>query len=601
MSGSNGFDALARRLATSAHTRRGTLGAAGAGLLAAAMAGRAPRAAAQATPVATPTADPAATLDLDPLTLRQIAQALWLPAATFDELPAEVRAAISAPRNSNAAGGERIRYYLRNLLDYPDSFTPDYSQRYRTLLDYADSLSPHQAYVYTGFLGADKTRGFDELTAPADLQFPAAHAMHLGTQVEWYFAVGSAWDTAGQEYGIELMFFRYALLPPAIAGQLGLTDTENQVVELQLAISVAGDRHYQATPLVVAGTTGLLRFAEGEIGAALGRNVFAQASSDATFPLRITGRGWDESEASPLMLGLDLTFATGRDELLQGVDGCAPCCGGIGTQYYSIPNLELDPTASTIWLGDKEITLARGAFWFDHQWGNGLGGGNPRSDVLRAATLLSPSALSGWDWFMAQFTDNQQVTLAALHTEANEAFYFQTGPTAPGVMVAPAVGKLMDAAGTVTDVSGTLTVDQWIRADDTPNPALFWPTYTWYPNHWRFDLADAPAAVASFSMTPIVTTGQSAFFANGAQYSEGAVVLHDASGAEVGRGFAESVNYADTTLNKLALAGMPVTVELATVMGPVAPGLGLEAEAAIYAATHETELKAALGMCIGLG
>ena len=300
-------------------------------------------------------------------------------------------------------------------------------------------------------------------------------------------------------------------------------------------------------------------------------------------------------------IGVDITFATGRDYLLQGVDGCAPCCSGIGTLYYSIPNLELDAAASRISIDGQEIDLTSGAFWFDHQWGNGLGGGNPRSEALRAASILSPSALSGWDWFMAQFDDNRQITLAALHSDANAAFYFQTGPTAPGTMVAPAIGKLMDETGTVHQLTGTLTVDEWVKAESTPNPALYWPTYTWYPNHWRFDLAaGAPDDLTTFSMTPIVEGGQAAFFAGGAQYSEGAVVLHDSTGAAVGRGFAESVNYADTFLNRLALGGLPVTLEMANALAPVKPGLALEAEAAIYAATHKDAIEKELGMCVGL-
>jgi predicted secreted hydrolase len=597
---SNTFDRFAKRLARSSHSRRATLGALGGGALATLGALRSAPGVATAAQ-ATPTADAAAGLDLDQETLSNIAQALWMPTATFEQLPEATRELITAPTNSNAAFGERMRYYLQNLIDYPDSFTPSYADRYQALIQHADTLSPHQSYVYTGLLGADKTRDFDPIPEKANLQFPQANGMNLGTQVEWYFAVGSAWDGAGAEYGIELMFFRYAILPPPIARHFGLTDTENQVVELQLAITIAGEHHYQATPIVAAGTTGLLSFETDAIGATLGNNAFRQLDPRKPFPLQIQARGWDQTTSTPVEIGVDITFSTGRDYLLQGTDGCSPCCGGVGTLYYSIPNMELDPSASRIIINNAEISLTSGAFWFDHQWGNGLGGGNPRSEALRAASILSPSALVGWDWFMAQFEGNRQITLAALHTNANADFYFQTGPTAPGTMVAPAIGKLMDETGAVHDLTGTLTVDEWVKAESTPNPALYWPTYTWYPNHWRFDLTQgAPEDLATFSMTPIVEGGQAAFFANGAQYAEGAVVLHDAAGTEVGRGFAESVNYADTFLNELALAGLPVTLEMAAALAPVKPGLALEAEAAIYAATHKEKIEQEVGTCVGL-
>lgn len=599
-SGTNPLDQLARRLASASHSRRATLGALGGGTLAAIAAARANptlTAAAQATPTAA-----ASTIDLDAATLDNIAQALWMPGASFDQLPATVQDQLSEPRNSNAAFGERMRYYLQNLMDFPDSFTPNYDDQYRLLQQYADSLSPHQSYIYTSLLGMDKTRDFDPIPEKPNLTFPEANGMNLGTQVEWYFAVGSAWDAAGAEYGIEFMLFRYAILPPPIARHFGLSDTDNQVMELQLAITVAGETHYQATPIVVAGTTGLLSFETNAIGATLGNNGFQQLDPDQPFPLQIQGRGWDQQGREPLELGVDITFSSGRDYLLQGTDGCAPCCAGIGTLYYSIPGLVVDPTVSRITIGDQEIELTSGTFWFDHQWGNALGGGNVRSEALRATSILSPSALAGWDWFLAQFDDNRQITVAALHTDENEPFYFQTGATAPGTMVAPVIGKFMDEAGVVHDVSGTLTVDAWVRAEGSPDPALYWPTHTWYPNHWQFDLTEgAPEDLASFSMTPIVPDGQAAFFANGAQYSEGAVVLHNAEGIEVGRGFAESVNYAETRLNQLALAGLPVTMEIGTTLAPVKPGLALEAEAALYAATHQEQIQQELGMCIGIG
>lgn len=170
MADSHASDRLAQRLARSAYSRRATIGALGGGALSTlgALRHTPSRAAAQATP----TAGSAAGLDLDPETLSNIAQALWMPTATFDQLPEATRELLAAPKNSNAAFGERMRYYLQNLIDYPDSFTPSYADRYQALIHHADALSPHQAYVYTGLLGADKTRAFDPIPEQANLQFP---------------------------------------------------------------------------------------------------------------------------------------------------------------------------------------------------------------------------------------------------------------------------------------------------------------------------------------------------------------------------------------------------------------------------------------------
>ena len=72
--------------------------------------------------------------------------------------------------------------------------------------------------------------------------------------------MGSAFTDSGEEYGVQLMFWRYSLLPPAMAQMAGLSDLENQILEMHLAISKAGDKHYRSKPYIVAGTTGLINF-----------------------------------------------------------------------------------------------------------------------------------------------------------------------------------------------------------------------------------------------------------------------------------------------------------------------------------------------------
>ena len=98
----------------------------------------------------------------------------------------------------------------------------------------------------------------------------------------------------------------------------------------------------------------------------------------------------------------------------------------------------------------------------------------------------------------------------------------------------------------------------------------------------------------------IVATGQVGYFASGAQYSEGAVVLKDAQGRDVGNGYAESVNYADTLTNTLTLAGLPTTDEIVAQMRPVSPSPELKAESQQYVAAHAAELGQTVAACQGL-
>ena len=126
-------------------------------------------------------------------------------------------------------------------------------------------------------------------------------------------------------------------------------------------------------------------------------------------------------------------------------------------------------------------------------------------------------------------------------------------------------------------------------------------TYSWYPNRWEFTFGeDVPEDIRVFSMEPIVSTGQSGFFANGAQYSEGAVYLLGPNGEDLGRGFAESTGYAATLPNMLRLLTIPATAENLELFGanPPQPALVLASQAFVF--LNQTELKAVTDMCVGL-
>jgi predicted secreted hydrolase len=595
------FDALSRSLARLA-SRRSALRAAGIAGAATAIVRRTHSGASQsATPRSA--SSPATAQDgldaLDPETRDSIARSIWQTELRSEDISADILQKILDPKNSKEAFGARTAAHLLTLIAEPSSFVQSYAERYETLLTYCQSLSPHQAYVAANLIGIEASKGYEAITAPADLVFPQANAMRLKSQLGWYFFVGTANDATGQEYGIEMMFFRYALLPPDLAASLGLTDTENQIIELHLAVSRAGGRHYQAKPIVNAGTTGLLSFDAEGLGATMGNNVIRSTAPDSLFPLQLRANGQDDGAQTPVTFQVDLTFTAGRDYLLQGAEGCMPCCDGVGTHYYSVPGLELDPAASTLVLDGEEIALSEGTFWFDHQWGmlNAL----PHSEVIRAVNNLTPASPGGWDWFQAQFFDGQVITASALHTPENEGFFRQTGVIPPGTMTVSVKAKYIDASANVSDVAGTLSIDEWVLSVDSPSPELYPPTHTWYPNRWEFTFgADVPEAVRSFVMTPIVDSGQSGYFANGAQYSEGAVYIYDDSGNDVGRGFAESTAYADTRGNQLRIVGIPSTDDMLALFGSNPPDPGMVLASQAFVALNGSELDAIGAACIGL-
>ena len=156
-------------------------------------------------------------------------------------------------------------------------------------------------------------------------------------------------------------------------------------------------------------------------------------------------------------------------------------------------------------------------------------------------------------------------------------------------------GTMMAADRSTSMVVGTLNVTDWIKAEHSPNPERYLVTDTWYPNRWHFTFTDeVPEDIREFTMTPIVDEAQAGFFANGAQYAEGAVVITAPDGTEVGRGFAESVSFADTRRTVHRLAGLPETDEEIKALSLRTTPKALALFNTAYVLTHQGELKAIL-------
>lgn len=538
--------------------------------------------------------------NLDPETRRSVADALWTRQLDVGELEPAVVAALTSDAHSPEAFGSRMKTFLRYLLENPVDHTPSYESNYEHLLAFCDRLSPQAAYaIGLNLLGPPASIGYDQIPNKANFVFPRDFDTKPRSQVGWHFFVGSAWDADGGEYGVELMFFQSGLLPPALAMGLGLTPDENQVVEQQFAISERGKKHYQAEPVALSGLSGLVSHTESPFTYHLGRNSIVCHEPGEFFPVTIKAWGVDRGEETERELAVDITFTSGKQYLFQGADGCMPAVDGIGSLYYSIPNLQLDPTRSTLTIDGRTVELVRGVFWFDRQWG--YTGGTARSNVMRAATYSSDPQPIGWDWFMAQLDGDRQVTVFATHSSAMSEFYEQTGPTPPGPMTVRVGGTYMDPDRVTAMTWGTLTVSDWVRAASSPNPDRYLVTNAWYPNRWEFTFDDVvPEDIRAFTMTPIVDMAQVGFFANGQQYAEGAVVVTDPSGMDIGRGFAESVAFGDARPTIHRLAGLPESQAHIDSLSRRTTPTALKLLNVAYVATHQAELAEILAQAVGL-
>ena len=540
-------------------------------------------------------------------TLENVARLLWMPEYDEKQIPADVRENLNSAKMSSESVGEGTKTFLDDIIQNPDSCSPDNIERLALLKKYSDKLNPHQAYALRNFFGKDSSRGYRNTPADIDFKFPADDAPQNDFQVGWHFFVGSAFSESGEEFGVQMMFWHYALLPPAMARNAGLTDMENQVTEMHLAVSRAGDRHYRTQPHVVSGTTGLAKFSESPFNYQLGKNRMLSRNADALFPIDLTAWGLDEKKenAVEMKVNIGLTQSEGKGYVLNGDKGLSPTCGGVGTLYYSVSNLRIDPKVSWIQLGNEKIRLANGKFWYDHQYGTGMmPNGNPRSPALRAYSNINAKFKGedpgGWDWLMFQFDDNTEMSLSALHTQENQGFYEQTGNTAPGTMKAATSGNFIRADGSYKTVSGTIEVPSWIKSDISYGPYI--ATNTWYPNRVKVVIDSVEVAAREIYMVPIVTNGQQGYFANGLQYSEGAVYLEDAQGKRIGRGFLESTGYADAVPQVLALSGIPADANTVKLMKPKMLNDAQVKSCGEYLLKPETQKQLAeeIGQCRGL-
>ncbi len=552
-------------------------------------------------------------IPLDESTKRNIAQALWLTEYDEKAIPDTLLLKIKSANNSNAAFAQRFRKRLKGMMKQPLSFVPSRKDRYRFLLEHSQSLSLRQFYSRLLYLGPESVVGYEPIPTDPHFSFPATDAPQWSNQVGWHFFVGNLADNSGRYYGVQLMFWQYALLPPALAAEMGLSEIENQAVEIHFAI---GDEssgiHYCANTVVVAGTTGLIDFSPVPYSYSVGRNsIKSTDASGSMFPLRLQARGWDMGKETDGEIEIDISLEDLKGYFLQGENGSWPSVDGVGTLYYSASSLGLSAdTPSFLRIGDRKIDLAGGSMWYDHQWGTGfMPAGSPRHAVMRAVQNITQSTPGGWDWFMFQFQVDERIglerevalTISALHTNENMAFYRQKGETSPGIMVAPFIGKYIDPDNRSIDIKGIMKVDEWIKSSSSPNPILYPPTGYWYPKRYSFEVeGKLPDVLKRFWGRPIIDGEQTGFFATGLQYSEGGAVAFDNNGEKIGRGFAEHTDYADTSEIVLSLADLPVNADTLKYLDQPKVSLFMKTCSLLYAALHKKELNRILSEAKGL-
>ena len=406
-----------------------------------------------------------------------------------------------------------------------------YPVRYDQLSDVSrQGLTTRQAYNIGDLMGLDYFKGYAGMKSIKALEFPRDYSSHNDFQVGWYFFASSLKDQNGNDVDLLVNFFRRAIYPPDIAQKMGLSEMDNQIVELQIGLSLSDkDLHIQGANPIISGKTGLIDFETQPFLIKMGNNEVKSINNDSLFPLSV--KVYDPEKD----LNIELMLEQTKPLFLEGDNGKVPSMYNLGTWYYSVPNIKTSGTIN--YAGDKREVS--GKTWFDNQWTAGvMPAGYPDNYYIRAlSNILNWSKNKtpepwGWDWIEVQLDNNIEITLADMHSVHSKVLN-NTGENPPAEAKKDAFGKLINTDGKAENISGFITVDKWVRSDVSG---------AWYPNSWKVEV---PEKNIIFTMTPTVSK-QILQGAAASEFREGGVVVAGKMGDKdiTGIGFGEGTGYA---------------------------------------------------------
>ncbi|MEO8274575.1 MAG: lipocalin-like domain-containing protein [Thermoanaerobaculia bacterium] len=358
---------------------------------------------------------------------------------------------------------------------------------------------------------------------PRAFEFPADHAAHEGFRTEWWYVTGNLFARDGRAFGVQLTFFRNALVPP---GAMGAAEAAGGSMwrssHVWMAHFAVGDerrgRFRFAERFAREGADAALSGASGGSGGLAGLPAVPALptlrglAGVAPAPFRVALEDWSLSSVgqdfAPLRLSardagfaVDLTLDSMKPPVLQGDRGLSQKGPepGNASYYYSLTRLA---TRGTLMLDGEAISVS-GDSWLDREW----------------STSALGSDLSGWDWFALQLDDGREIMFYRLRRkDGNE------NPWSRGSIVA-ADGSSHALLG--TDVA-LRVVSTWTN-----------PAGAVYPARWHLSL---PAEELELEIRPRLPDQELAVTV---RYWEGAVAVTGSSrGTAIGgHGFVEMTGY----------------------------------------------------------
>ena len=320
-----------------------------------------------------------------------------------------------------------------------------------------------------------------------ELQLPRDEGSHPPFRIEWWYVTGWLDDDAQRPLGFQVTFFR---VRPGLGESNPSRFAPSQILFGHAAI--ADPEHGKLRHAERSARAGFdLAFArEGRVDVRLDDWAIRQDGDR----YRAVVRGED------FLMELDLDRV--RPSLLQGDAGFSrkgpnPSSA---SYYYSLPHLRVTGEVTV----DGRRRAVTGGAWFDHEWS---------SDVM-------DEQARGWDWMGVNLDD---------------------GGALMAFRMRGADGAARWAAATLRRADGT--VQAFAPAEVTWSAKRTWRsprTGAEYPVAWRVRVGDR-----EFDVEPLLDDAElDSRSSTGTIYWEGPVLLREADGRPLGRGYLELTGYA---------------------------------------------------------
>ncbi|NDV62784.1 carotenoid 1,2-hydratase [Puniceicoccales bacterium CK1056] len=329
----------------------------------------------------------------------------------------------------------------------------------------------------------------------SQLEFPRAHGSHPDYKIEWWYLTGHLFTESGMRFGYQATFFRTALKKPSeqtvsefgssqlYLTHMALTDIEGGQFYFEERLSREGwDAWARTDRLDVRNGNWSLVAKTDDVS-----EMQLQASVDSDVRWRLSL----QADKPLIRFGEDGTSRKGPDPEAR-------------SYYLSFTRLK---TSGTVSIEGEEYKVT-GLSWMDHEI---------------ASNQLDPDYV-GWDWIAIQLNDGWEVKAYLLRErDGTPSFYSAL------IWIAP------NGSTYYRTVSGF----EWVKPSFWESPA----TQAQYPNSPQIKTTH-PVTEKPVTLQFVPLLDDQELTLPGTTYWEGAGIVLDASGEEVGSAYLELVGYA---------------------------------------------------------